>query len=248
MAIYTAWEMERINSEHEPKLDLKIARYISCNKLESMLSSNTLFFCNAFNFEDKYEGEIPLSFFEGWSKESEKNYRQFNILKNKVYVPYVSCWTPYQPGNKKMWAEYAGEDENKDGVCIVMTVRQLVICAAARGGRVYQIHYLNEDGNLGTGDIPFYIPNDEERKQFDLPHAMRVFHALKKHEFEKENEIRSIIYKREKEAGLEVPFKFNLFVENIILNPLATAEQSNAIQQLADKYSVSKIVKSESSL
>lgn len=53
MAIYTAWEMERINSEHEPKLDLKIARYISCNKLESMLSSNTLFFCNAFNFEDK---------------------------------------------------------------------------------------------------------------------------------------------------------------------------------------------------
>lgn len=129
-----------------------------------------------------------------------------------------------------------------------MAVRQLVICAAARGGRVYQIHYLNEDGNLGTGDIPFYIPNDEERKQFDLPHAMRVFHALKKHEFEKENESRAIIYKREKEAGLEVPFKFNLFVENIILNPLATAEQSNAIQQLADKYSVSKIVKSESSL
>ena len=77
---------------------------------------------------------------------------------------------------------------------------------------------------------------------------MRVFHALKKHEFEKENEIRAIIYKREKKAGLEVPFKFNLFVESIILNPLATAEQSNAIQQLADKYSVSKIVKSESSL
>ena len=53
MAIYTAWEMERINSEYESKLDLKIARYISCNKLESMLSSNTLFICNAFNFEDK---------------------------------------------------------------------------------------------------------------------------------------------------------------------------------------------------
>lgn len=34
----------------------------------------------------------------------------------------------------------------------------------------------------------------------------------------------------------------------IILNPLATAEQRNAIQQLADKYSVSKLVKSESSV
>lgn len=53
------------------------------------------------------------------------------------------------------------------------------------------------------------VPNDEERKQFDLPHAMRVFNALKKHKFEKENEIRAITYKREKETGLEVPFKFN---------------------------------------
>jgi len=126
MAIYTAWDMERINSEYEPKLDLKIARYISYKKLESMLSSNTLFFCNAFNFEDKYEGEIPSTFFEGWSNESAENYRQFNILKNNVYVPYVSCWTPYQPGNKKMWEEYAGEDGNKDGVCIIEKLKEML--------------------------------------------------------------------------------------------------------------------------
>ncbi len=31
------------------------------------------------------------------------------------------------------------------------------------------------------------VPNDEERKQFDLPHAMRVFNALKKHKFENWN-------------------------------------------------------------
>lgn len=71
---------------------------------------------------------------------------------------------------------------------------------------------------------------------------------MKKHEFEKENEIRAIIYKHEKKAGLEIPFEFNLLTESIILNPLATAEQRNAIQQLADKYSVSKLVKSESSV
>lgn len=61
-----------------------------------------------------------------------------------------------------------------------MTVRQLVIYAAARGGRVYQIHYLNEDGNLGTGDIPFYIPNDEERKQFDSPTCDESFPCFEK--------------------------------------------------------------------
>ena len=32
MAIYTAWDMARINGEYEPKLDLKIARYISYKK------------------------------------------------------------------------------------------------------------------------------------------------------------------------------------------------------------------------
>ena len=248
MTCYTEMDIKRINSEYEPKLDLKIARYISYRKLESMLSSNTLFFCNAFNFEDKYEGEIPSSFFEGWSNESVENYQQVNILKNKVYVPYVSCWTPYQPGNKKMWTEYAGEDGNKDGVGIVMTVRQLAKCASDSGGCVYKIHYLNEDGNLGTTDIPFYIPDEEKRKQFNLPYMTRVFQALKKHEFEEENEIRAIIYKHEKKAGLEIPFDFNLFVERIILNPLATAEQRDAIQQLARKYAVAELVKSECSI
>ena len=29
----------------------------------------------------------------------------------------------------------------------------------------------------GTRDIPFYIPDDEDRKQFALPYGMRVFHV-----------------------------------------------------------------------
>ncbi len=51
------------------------------------------------------------------------------------------------------------------------------LCAEARGERGYQIHYQNEDGNLGTRDIPFYIPDDEDRKQLALPYGMRVFHV-----------------------------------------------------------------------
>ena len=29
----------------------------------------------------------------------------------------------------------------------------------------------------GTRDIPFYIPDDEERKQFALPYVMRAFYV-----------------------------------------------------------------------
>lgn len=248
MPIYTAGDIDCINSAYEPRLDLKIARYISYKKLDLMLSTQKLFFCNGFKFEDKYEGEIPSSFFEGWSRNSAENYRQFNILKSKIYVPYVSCWTPYQPANMEMWGKFAGENGNNDGVCIVTTVRKLVICAAAKGGRVYKIHYLNEDGTLGASDIPFYIPNDEERKQFDLPYMMRVFHALKKHGFEKENEIRAIIYKHKKEAGLEIPFSCQTFIDSIILNPLASVEQKDAIQKLASKYSASGLIRNESAV
>ena len=104
-----------------PRLNLEIGRYINYSKLESMLSTQTLFFCNASRFDDEYEGEIPLEFFDGWAQQSEENYRRLNELKSHVYVPYVTCWTPYKTGNTKMWNEYASDN----GVCIVSTVRQI---------------------------------------------------------------------------------------------------------------------------
>lgn len=67
-----------------PRLNLEIGRYINYSKLESMLSTQTLFFCNASRFDDEYEGEIPLEFFDGWAQQSEENYRRLNELKSHV--------------------------------------------------------------------------------------------------------------------------------------------------------------------
>lgn len=121
MCVYFATDIDRINNEYMPRLDLEIGRYINYSKLESMLSTQTLFFCNASRFDDEYEGEIPLEFFDGWAQQSEENYRRLNELKSHVYVPYVTCWTPYKTGNTKMWNEYASDN----GVCIVSTVGQI---------------------------------------------------------------------------------------------------------------------------
>ena len=46
-------EMKQINDKYSPLPSLKIARYISIRKLESMLSTKTLFFCNPEKFADK---------------------------------------------------------------------------------------------------------------------------------------------------------------------------------------------------
>ena len=200
MGIYFATDIDRINNEYMPRLNLEIGRYINYSKLESMLSTQTLFFCNASRFDDEYEGEIPLEFFDGWAQQSEENYRRLNELKSHVYVPYVTCWTPYKTGNTKMWNEYASDN----GVCIVSTVRQIFMLSRINGARMYKVHYLDENEQIGNMDVPFYIPHDDERARFGLPSSARVFHAIKKHDFKEENEIRSIIYKNSQEAGLSL--------------------------------------------
>lgn len=86
MGIYFATDIDRINNEYMPRLNLEIGRYINYSKLESMLSTQTLFFCNASRFDDEYEGEIPLEFFDGWAQQSEENYRRLNELKSHVCI------------------------------------------------------------------------------------------------------------------------------------------------------------------
>lgn len=146
MGIYFATDIDRINNEYMPRLNLEIGRYINYSKLESMLSTQTLFFCNASRFDDEYEGEIPLEFFDGWAQQSEENYRRLNELKSHVYVPYVTCWTPYKTGNTKMWNEYASDN----GVCIVSTVRQIFMLSRINGARMYKVHYLDENEQIGN--------------------------------------------------------------------------------------------------
>lgn len=235
---YSGESIRRINQEYMPPLDLEIARYISYDKLEGMLSAQSLYFCNASNFLDKYEGEIPLDFFDGWARSSEANFRLFNGLKTEAFVPYVSCWTPYVSGNTKMWNEYAGND----GVCIITTVRHLFMLSRLNGGRIYRVHYLDENEQMGNTRIPFYTPSEEERTRFGLPAVERVFHAIKKYKFKDENEIRSIIYKNVRQNGLSIPFEFSTNVSRIVLNPHSTSAQKEAVIELANRHSYTNIV------
>lgn len=137
-----------------------------------------------------------------------------------------------------MWRDYA----KNDGVCIITTTRQLFIQSRLKGGRIYKVHYLDENNNLGSTEIPFYFPHEDERVELGLPVSERVFHAIKKHEFKEENEIRSIIYKKVQEKGLLVPFNFGENVSRIVLNPYSTDAQKNAIMALAEKYAYTNIV------
>lgn len=257
-------EMKRINDDYTPQADLVIARYMSCEKLEKMLESKALFFCNANNFADKYEGEIPLSFFRGWCKNRAENYEKIYEWYTKIYVPYVSCWTPYVSDNSYMWKSYAGKSNaeetsdsvgkkrnsvnekcNNDGVCIVTTVQKLFDCAQRNGGCVYKIHYLGESNEVDPIEVPFYFEDVEACSKFDSPDHIRVFHALKKKEYEKEREIRAVIYRGGKSDGLNIPIDLKEFIDKIVINPMASAEQKGEIKKLVNRYELADLLTEE---
>ena len=84
-------EMKQINDKYSPLPSLKIARYISIRKLESMLSTKTLFFCNPEKFADKFEGEIPESYFKNWDNESKEVYQKLiSGVHKRLYHTFLA--------------------------------------------------------------------------------------------------------------------------------------------------------------
>lgn len=81
-----------------------------------------------------------------------------------------------------------------------------------------------------------------------LPYMMSVFHALKKHGFEKKNEIRAKTYKHKRKAGLKISFNCQVCIDSIILNPFPSVEQKDAIQKMASKHSVSGLIRNVSAV
>ena len=125
----------------------------------------------------------------------------------------------------------------------IIRIHALLTSLALGGNYIFNvIHYLDENEQIGNMDVPFYIPHDDERARFGLPSSARVFHAIKKHDFKEENEIRSIIYKNSQEAGLQIPFNFKGFVSRVVLNPKSNDQQKEAIIELLNRYSYTTIV------
>lgn len=141
------------------------------------------------------------------------------------------------------WACLRKKDLGWDrGVESKKVVQHVYLVGAKSIYRVAEKDKEYENEQIGNMDVPFYIPHDDERARFGLPSSARVFHAIKKHDFKEENEIRSIIYKNSQEAGLQIPFNFKGFVSRVVLNPKSNDQQKEAIIELLNRYSYTTIV------
>lgn len=108
------------NGIEEVDDSIKIARYMSYEKLEK-LTKGKMFFTNCEKFQDDYERKTIA-----YAK--YKNQLAYDITKkiqkslNEKCIAYASCWTKYSGEDAALWKIY---DSSKNGCCIITTVGKL---------------------------------------------------------------------------------------------------------------------------
>lgn len=112
---------------------------MNLSKFIHMLNTKTLFFCNLNQFEDKYEGEIPIpnEFYKSFEPKNKDDFGNFmmNTMKHfminrfaKADISYlkkyvlVNCWHINEYESASMWKTYASYNP---GIAIQSTTKRL---------------------------------------------------------------------------------------------------------------------------
>lgn len=239
----------------ENDLDKKIWRYISIDKLDSMLKTNSLYFASAeqFNDNDNFEGSIT-------EKEYQKRDDQIRRIESDLSAinrqlehiesafkrlreyTKISCWHLNNYENISMWRYYLRQDK---GVAIQSTLRKLLENIGIPKSEVIY----GEEIYIGRINyIDYNIDSMNKKYGFITPFL------YKRKEFEDENEIRFIISLRLAaefgveipKQGIEVPFNFESGIEKIVLHPNADKELNDKVNQIISDYQKNITVKSSS--
>lgn len=237
--------------EREYKIPLssaKLWRYMDFAKYISILSSNSLFFSPAANFEDIFEGAKGASS----RKETWDNYyKSFLIsaisnppielvnkqtpeeieqnaarLLNDIHSfgevareeTFINCWHENQNESEAMWKLYSKDTTN--AICI-QTTYESFYCALG----------CNPDIEIGQVN---YI---DFSKQFA---PVNGSYWYKRKSFEHEKEVRAIIHSMQSKdkRGIAVPVDMNLLITNIFISPTAPKWFTEVVCDINEKYLV----------
>lgn len=221
----------------EPSDNQLIARYFSRSKLKKLLKKKEIWFADINSFSDKHERSIPDNFFINWPKGSKEGYSRHNELKNKAIFAYISCWTKFDSENYALWKIY---DKYNNGACIVTTVGKLKQLIPREDMFICEVsYYSNKD--KGKIDLPWVLYGSDS-----LPASIRVSESYKIKPYMYEQEIRSIIYSKEKIKGLAVEVDIEELVDFIYLSPFASekinSETEKLLTEVFDKNIIQKSI------
>lgn len=197
----------------------KIWRYMDFTKFENLLYTESLFFCRADRFEDKWEGIFPKKMIEKFNLKEKSmpsddgnkyTLCEWQIVK-EARSHLINCWHANDHESDAMWKLYS---PNRQSIAIQSTIGRLKKCFNKTTERI-------RIGAVEYVDFKNWKPNN---RVFNMgePNTLKTF-LLKRKGFEHEKEIRTITniaYKEHKqEKGILVKIDLNELVETIVISP-----------------------------
>jgi hypothetical protein len=206
---------------------------MSFDKFDRLISKESLFFCRADKFDDKWEGVFPIKMIQKFELDKEQipssdgntyTHCEWQI-KKEARSHLINCWHANKNESFAMWKIYA--EDKQPSITIQSTLGRLKNSLNANKERVWigEVEYID----FREWEPENYIFN------VDTPNTLKSF-FLKWHYFEYENEIRAVInkayMKHKQEKGIFVRVDLNELIECIYLSSDFSIEDEKKIDTI----------------
>lgn len=229
-----------------PDNSKKIWRYMNFTKFLNLIDSESLFFCRADKFPDKWEGVFPKKMIEKFGlmektipSDDGKESSPCEWQREKEFRSHlINCWHLSDVESDAMWKLYSGND---CGIAIQSTIQRFKDSFKKTDERVW----------IGMVEYEDFNTWQPENRHFNwgVSNILKTF-FMKRKGFEHENEIRAIInkaYEKHKcEIGIYAKVDLNKLIENIYISPISEDWFKELVENVARKYNYKfKINKSD---
>lgn len=223
----------------------KIWRYMDFTKFVNLLDTESLFFCRADSFKDKWEGTYPKEMIKKFNlneksipSDDENKYSWCEWQVKEARSHLINCWHVNDHESDAMWKLYSS---NRQSIAVQSTIGRLKGCFSKTTEKIWI-------GAVEYVDYKIWKPNN---RVFNVsePNTLKTF-FLKRKGFEHEKEIRAITNiaynKHKQEKGILVDIDLNELVETIIISPISEDWFFNLVEKIIKKYGYNfNLVKSE---
>lgn len=230
---------ERVKHPNFPQpkhIDSLVWRYITLQKLISLLSSNSLYLARLDSLNDPHEGSYPKQMIDYrdsvYKSEGQLEFLPQHVWGNKLNrtCSYINCWAQSDLESEALWRLYTSSNE---GVAIRTTYSKL-------------INVIRNDDELFVGCVTYL---DYDSQQFDnpwWPAGQNGFQPVmhKRLAFAHEQEIRIVKHlfnhwmpEAERPAGLTVSVDVIDLIEGIFISPYAPEWYAKVVHDVVDKFS-----------
>ncbi|WP_346878913.1 MULTISPECIES: hypothetical protein [unclassified Clostridium] len=211
---------------------VKIWRYMSLKKFESLLKEQALYFCNSKSFKDNHEGSYCRKnlhtevYMDGLG--ILENYTDKHRVQNQIYREnvHINCWHMNEHENMGMWENYISDES---GVAIQSTYKrygEAVMDDTRRLVFMGIVQYKNYEEDSIQYDEGLWGPFLTKREEFKYEQEIRGVYLLSHNKIDDETQTK----------GGFVSTDVETLIENVFLYPNASADFRKIVENMVKKY------------